>query len=77
MTSFIPPLTRRHVLQSAAAAGALSLVPWPLRAALAGSRAPDLSGTEFQLEIGPVPMPWASLWPAWAIRLSPGGEEAA
>ena len=56
MTSFIPPLTRRHVLQSAAAAGALSLVPWPLRAALAGSRAPVLSGTEFQLEIGPVPM---------------------
>ena len=56
MTSFIPHLTRRHVLQSAAAAGALSLVPWPLRAALAGSRAPVLSGTEFQLEIGPVPM---------------------
>ena len=56
MTSFIPPLTRRHFLQGAAATGALSLVPWPLRAALAGSRAPVLSGTEFQLEIGPVPM---------------------
>jgi len=56
MTSFIPPLTRRHFLQGAAAAGALSLVPWPLRDALAAPRAPVLSGTEFQLEIGPVPI---------------------
>ena len=56
MTSFIPPLTRRHFLQGAAATGALSLVPWPLRDALAASRAAVLSGTEFQLEIGPVPM---------------------
>src|SRR5262249_3092330 len=46
----------RHFLQSAAAAGALSFVPWPLQRALAASRAPVLSGTEFQLEIGPVPM---------------------
>jgi hypothetical protein len=52
MTSFIPPLTRRHFLESATAAGALSLIP-SLRVA---SRAPVLSGTEFQPEIGPVPM---------------------
>ena len=55
MNSFVPP-TRRHFLQSAAAAGALFLVPWLLQRALAASRAPVLSGTEFQLEIGPVPM---------------------
>ena len=55
MNSFVPP-TRRHFLQSAAAAGALFLVSWPLRNALAATHAPVLSGTEFQLEIGPVPM---------------------
>jgi CopA family copper-resistance protein len=56
MKIFVPPLTRRHFLQSAAAAGALSLVPWPRQRALAASGAPVLSGTEFQLDIGPVPM---------------------
>jgi CopA family copper-resistance protein len=40
----------------AAAAGPLSAVSWPRRALAAPSRAPVLSGTEFQLEIGPVPM---------------------
>jgi CopA family copper-resistance protein len=42
-------------MRGAAAAGALSLVPWPLRHALAAP-APVLSGTEFQLEIGAVPL---------------------
>src|SRR5262249_2241736 len=48
-------IARRHFLQGAAAAGAFTLLPWPLRRALA-ALAPVLSGTEFQLEIGPVPM---------------------
>ena len=56
MNSLIPPLTRRRFLESAAAAGMLSLAPWPLRNALDATHAPVLSGTEFQLEIGPVPM---------------------
>jgi CopA family copper-resistance protein len=52
-----PILTRRRFMQAAAAAGALSFVPWPLRTALAApSRAPVLSGTEFALEIGAVPL---------------------
>jgi CopA family copper-resistance protein len=52
-----PPLTRRRFLQGAAAAGALSLVPSPMRRALAAPvRTPVLSGTEFLLEIGPVPI---------------------
>jgi len=50
-----PPLTRRRFMQGAAAAGALSLIPFPLRRALAAP-APVLSGTEFQLEIGTVPL---------------------
>jgi CopA family copper-resistance protein len=56
MTAFVSPLTRRRFLQGAAAAGALSLVPSPMRRALAAIRTPVLRGTEFQLEIGPVPM---------------------
>ena len=55
MKPFTAPITRRHFLQGAAAAGAFTLLPWPLRRALAAP-APVLSGTEFQLEIGPVPM---------------------
>ncbi len=52
-----PTLTRRRFIQGAAVAGALVYVPWPLRTALAApSRAPVLSGTEFQLDIGPVPL---------------------
>jgi CopA family copper-resistance protein len=41
-------------MQGTAGVGALSLVPWGLRRALAAP-APVLSGTEFQLEIGAVP----------------------
>ena len=48
-------ITRRRSMQGAAAAGALSLIPCPLRSALAAP-APVLSGTEFQLEIGTVPL---------------------
>jgi CopA family copper-resistance protein len=55
MTAF-SSLTRRRFLQGSAAIGALSAVPRPLRCALAATRTPVLSGTEFQLEIGPVPM---------------------
>jgi Cu/Ag efflux protein CusF len=50
-----PPLTRRRFMQGAAAAGALALIPSPLRRALAAP-APVLSGTEFALEIGTVPL---------------------
>ena len=55
MNPFTAPVTRRRFLQGVAAAGAFTLLPWPLHRALA-ARAPVLSGTEFQLEIGPVPM---------------------
>jgi CopA family copper-resistance protein len=48
---------RRFMLGGAAAAtGGLSVIRWPRRALAARSRAPVLSGTEFQLEIGTVPM---------------------
>ena len=50
-----PPLTRRRFMQGVAAAGALALIPFPLRRALAAP-APVLSGTEFALEIGSVPL---------------------
>ena len=57
MNPFVAPLslTRRRLMQGAAAAGAPSLIPFPLRRALAVS-APVLSGTEFALEIGTVPL---------------------
>ena len=57
MKPFAPPfaLTRRRFVQGAMAA-AVSFLPWPLRRALAAPSAPVLSRTEFQLEIGPVPM---------------------
>jgi FtsP/CotA-like multicopper oxidase with cupredoxin domain len=52
-----PTLSRRRFIHGAAAAGALTFVPWTLRTALAApNRAPVLSGTEFQLEIGAVPL---------------------
>jgi CopA family copper-resistance protein len=48
---------RRFMLGGAATAtGALSAADWSGRALAAPNRAPVLSGTEFQLEIGPVPM---------------------
>jgi CopA family copper-resistance protein len=58
MNPSAPPLvlTRRRFVHGGAAAGALSLAPWPLQRALGAPSAPVLSGTEFQLEIGPVPM---------------------
>ena len=49
-----PPLTRRRFM-GAAAAGALALIPAPLRHALAAP-APVLSGTEIALEIGSMPI---------------------
>jgi len=57
MKAFVPCLTRRRFMQGAAAIGALSLAPQLMRTAFAAPvRTPVLSGTEFQLEIGPVPM---------------------
>src|SRR6516165_6325476 len=57
MKAFAPPLTRRRFMQGAAAIGALSALPWSVRTVLAApTRTPVLSGTEFQLEIAPVPM---------------------
>jgi len=48
---------RRFMLGTAAAAGAFSAVRWPRGRALAApSRTPVLSGSEFQLEIGPTPI---------------------
>ena len=49
-------LARRRFIQAATAAGVFTLLPWPRCSFAAPSRAPVLSGTEFQLEIGPVPM---------------------
>ena len=51
-----PEITRRRFVQGMAAAGVLVAAPWPLQRALAAPRAPVLSGTDFALEIGPVPM---------------------
>jgi CopA family copper-resistance protein len=51
-----PILARRRFIQdAAAAAGGMSLLPWPLRHAFAAP-APVLSGTEFALTIEPVPV---------------------
>ena len=56
MNPFAPlTITRRRFMQGAAAAGALALIPSPLRRAFAAP-APVLSGTEFALEIGSVPL---------------------
>ena len=49
-------MNRRLFMLGGAAAGARSAAAWPRRSFAAPSRAPVLSGTEFQLEIGPVPM---------------------
>jgi len=48
-------LTRRCFMQGAASVGVLALIPYPSRPALAAA-APVLSGTEFALEIGSVPL---------------------
>jgi CopA family copper-resistance protein len=51
------PITRRRFMHGAAAAGTISLASWPsCRVAAAPSRAPVLSGTEFELEIGAMPI---------------------
>jgi CopA family copper-resistance protein len=51
------PITRRRFMRRAVAAGAASLSPWPLISTRAApSRTPVLSGTEFQLEIGTIPI---------------------
>jgi FtsP/CotA-like multicopper oxidase with cupredoxin domain len=50
-------ITRRRFMLRAGAASAFMVISSPLRRSLAGpSRAPVLSGTEFQLEIVPVPL---------------------
>ena len=49
-------ITRRRFVQGIAAAGVLAAVPWPLRRGWAGPRTQVLNGTDFALEIGPVPM---------------------
>ena len=55
MKPFAPlAITRRRFMRGAAA-GALSLIPFPLRSALAAP-APVLSGIDFALEIGTVPL---------------------
>jgi len=53
-----PAVSRRRFVQGIAAAGVLAAVPFPVRRALAGtgSSAPLLSGRDFALEIGPVPV---------------------
>ncbi len=49
------PLSRRRFVEGVAAIGGIAaLRPW--RGAIAAPRQPVLSGTEFQLEIGPVPI---------------------
>ena len=47
---------RRRFVQGIAATGALAGTPQLLRRAFAAFQAPVLSGTEFQLEIGPMPI---------------------
>ena len=59
--SIIPPqgdrsVTRRRFVQGVAAAGVLAGIGWPLRRALADARAPLLTGTHFDLEIGDAPI---------------------
>jgi CopA family copper-resistance protein len=56
MTTLGPAVTRRRFVQGMAAAGVLAAATWPLRQAWAAPRAPVLSGTDFALEIGPVPI---------------------
>ncbi|OYV36081.1 MAG: copper resistance protein CopA [Rhodospirillales bacterium 20-64-7] len=59
--SIIPPhdnrsVTRRRFVQGVAASGVLAGVGWPLRRALADTRAPLLTGTHFDLEIDDAPV---------------------
>lgn len=50
------PISRRRFVQGIAAAGTLTVLPFPLRHAFAASSPSILSGSAFALEIGPVPM---------------------
>jgi CopA family copper-resistance protein len=49
------PLSRRRFVQGVTATSALASA-WPLGRAIAASREPVLTGTEFRLEIGPTPV---------------------
>jgi CopA family copper-resistance protein len=49
------PLNRRRFVQGVTAAGAFASA-WPLSGAIAATRLPVLTGTEFQLEIGAMPV---------------------
>src|SRR5260221_4792177 len=51
-----PAVSRRGFVQGMAAAGPLAALPFPFRQALAANSAPLLSGRDFALEIGPVPL---------------------
>ena len=52
-----PLLSRRHFTTAMAATGAFALAPWPPRPTLAAPANPQvLRGTEFALDIGPVPL---------------------
>lgn len=52
-----PAISRRRFVQGLAAAGTLAALPFPLRQALAATKAaPLLEGSDFALEIGPVPV---------------------
>jgi FtsP/CotA-like multicopper oxidase with cupredoxin domain len=51
-----PVSSRRRFVRGLAGAGALAAVGWPFRRVHAVTRAAVLSGTDFGLEIGPVPV---------------------
>jgi CopA family copper-resistance protein len=51
-----PAVSRRRFVQGIAAAGALVALPFPLRRARGAASAPLLSGRDFALEMGPVPV---------------------
>jgi FtsP/CotA-like multicopper oxidase with cupredoxin domain len=57
--NYLPPVaapSRRLFVQGVAAAANALASPWLIRRAIAAAQAPILSGTEFQLEIGPMPV---------------------
>jgi hypothetical protein len=54
-----PALTRRRFVRGVAAGGALAAAR-PVRGAFAAPHAPVLSGNDFQLETGPLPVNWRS-----------------
>src|SRR4051812_10091809 len=66
-----PAVSRRRFVQGVAAAGALAALPFPLRRALAATNAgaPLLSGRDFALEIGAVPVNMTGL-PRTAIGIN-------